>query len=149
MEYWFYHLEQASVEAVLPQLLEKTQSKGWRSLVKMSEDCLPQMDKYLWTYRDNSFLPHGRDDEPLSDRQPICLTSSAEQSGGAACVILLDQSDIAMEDAVVRCIILIDGQKSENVSHERLRWKRLKGEGAKMSYWQQNDRGEWKKMASS
>jgi len=149
MDYWFYHLEQASVEAVLPQLLEKTQSQGWRALVKMSEDRLPQMDKYLWTYRDNSFLPHGRDDEPLSDRQPICLTSSAEQSGDAGCVILLDQSDVVMDESIERCIILIEGQKSDNVSHERIRWKRLKDEGAKMSYWQQNDRGEWTKMASS
>jgi len=149
MDYWFYHLESSTVEGVLPGLLEKTRQKGWRALVKLPQEKLKEMDDYLWTYKDDSFLPHGRDDEPLSDRQPICLTSSAEQSGGAACVILLDQSDIAMEDAVVRCIILIDGQKSENVSHERLRWKRLKGEGAKMSYWQQNDRGEWTKMASS
>jgi len=147
MDYWFYHLEQASIEAVLPQLLEKTRAKGWRALVKMSEDRLPEMDKYLWTYRDDSFLPHGRDDEPMSDRQPICLTATAEQSGDAACVLLLDQSDITMEDKAERCIILIDGQKSDSVSHERARWKRLKADGAKMSYWQQNDRGEWKKMA--
>lgn len=147
MDYWFYHLEHASLEAVLPQLLEKTQAKGWRVLVKMSEPRLPQMDKYLWTYRDNSFLPHGRDDEPQSDRQPICLTASAEQSGDAACVILLDQSDMVMGEYVERCIVLIEGQKADSVSHERARWKRLKDEGAKMSYWQQNERGEWTKMA--
>lgn len=147
MDYWFYHLEQASIEAVLPQLLEKTQDKGWRALVKMSEARLPQMDKYLWTYRDNSFLPHGRDDEPLSDRQPICLSSSAATSGAADCVLLLDQTEIDMEDSAARCIILIEGQKSDSVSHERARWKRLKADGAEMSYWQQNDRGEWKKMA--
>ncbi len=147
MDYWFYHLEQASIEAVLPQLLEKTQSKGWRALVKMSEDRLPQMDKYLWTYRDNSFLPHGRDDEPQSDRHPICLSASAETSNKADCVLFLDQTDMNLDETTSRCIVLIEGQKSESVNFERARWKRLKDEGAKLSYWQQSDRGEWKKMA--
>ena len=147
MDYWFYHLEHASLEAVLPQLLEKTRAKGWNALVKMSEARLPDMDKYLWTYRDDSFLPHGRDDEPLSDRQPISLTHSAEQSGSAQCVFLLDQTEISFSDTTERCIVIIEGQRAASVAYERARWKVLKETDATLSYWQQDDRGEWKKKA--
>jgi len=138
MEYWFYHLEHASVESVLPQLLEKTRTKGWKALVKMSEDRLPQMDKYLWCYRDDSFLPHGRDDEPMSERQPICLSHTADNSGAAECIFLLDQCETEVLDAAERCIIIIEGQKADSVAFERARWKRLKDTDALMSYWQQN-----------
>ena len=147
MDYWFYHLEHASLEAVLPQLLEKTRAKGWQALVKMSENRLPEIDKYLWTYRDDSFLPHGRDDEPMSDRQPICLSHVASESGAAQCVFLLDQTDIVFSEMAERCIIIIEGQRSESVAYERARWKALKETDAIMSYWQQDDHGDWKKKA--
>lgn len=147
MDYWFYHLEHASIEAVLPQLLEKTRSKGWTALVKMSDARLPDMDKYLWTYRDDSFLPHGRDDEPMSDQNPIRLSSTAATSETAECVFLLDQSELELSESAERCIIIIEGQKADSVSFERARWKRLKDLGSVMSYWQQNDRGEWQKKA--
>ena len=147
MEYWFYHLEHASIEAVLPQLLEKTRAKGWQALVKMSEARLPDLDKYLWTYRDDSFLPHGRDDEPMSDQNPICLSSTIKASDKAECVFLLDQAEIELSDAAQRCIVIIEGQKADSVTFERARWKRLKATEAIMSYWQQNDRGEWQKKA--
>lgn len=147
MDYWFYHLEHASIESVLPHLLEKTRAKGWTALVKMSEDRLEYMDKYLWTYRDNSFLPHGRDSEPMGERQPICLTSDTENADKFECVFLLDQTEIELSDRVERCIIIIEGQKAESVSFERARWKRLQENEAILSYWQQNDSGEWKKKA--
>jgi len=147
MDYWFYHLEHASVEAVLPILLEKTREKGWTALVKMSDERLAEMDQYLWTYRDDSFLPHGRDDEPMSARQPIILSSAAETSDGSECVFLLDQTDIELSSATQRCIVIIEGQSADSVTFERSRWKRLSETDVKLSYWQQNDRGEWQKKA--
>ena len=147
MDYWFYHLEHASVEAVLPQLLEKTRHKGWTALVKMSDERLADMDKYLWTYRDDSFLPHGRDDEPMSERQPIVLSSGATSSASSDCILLLDQADIELSDAAQRCIVIIEGQKADSVAFERARWKQLSQTDASLSYWQQNDRGEWQKKA--
>ena len=63
-EYWFYHLEASTLEGVLPNLLEKTRDRGWRSLVVLDAARVGDIDDHLWTYRDESFLPHGRDDEP-------------------------------------------------------------------------------------
>ncbi len=33
-EVWFYHLERASLDQVLPELLEKTLARDWRALVR-------------------------------------------------------------------------------------------------------------------
>jgi len=147
MEYWFYHLEASSVEGVLPGLLEKTLQKGWKALVKLPEAQLKEMDDYLWTYKDDSFLPHGRDDEPLADQQPITLSSNAVSAEGHAAIFLLGGTDIANMTGAERCMVMINGRSQDDVMRERKRWKALKEAGATLSYYQQNDRGSWEKKA--
>ena len=147
MEYWFYHLEALTIEGVLPGLLEKTRQKGWRALVKMPEAQLKEMDDYLWTYKDDSFLPHGRDDEPMADQQPITLSSNAATAAGHDAVFLLGGAEISDMTGVERAMVMINGRSQEDVQRERGRWKTLKDTGATLSYYQQNDRGGWKKKA--
>lgn len=147
LEYWFYHLEASSVQSVLPDLMEKTLARGWRALVKCRESDLGELDQFLWTYKDASFLPHGRDDEPHADQQPVLLSATSNAAAGADCVVLLDGAEVADLSGVSRCIVMINGRSAEDVARERTRWKALKDAGAALSYFQQNDRGAWKKMA--
>jgi len=147
MEYWFYHLEASTVEGVLPGLLEKTRQKGWRALVKLPEAQLSEMDDYLWAYKEDSFLPHGRDDEPMADQQPITLSASVQSAAGHQAVFFLGGSDITEMEGVERCMVMINGRSEDDVLRERKRWKALKGTGASLSYYQQNDRGAWEKKA--
>lgn len=146
-EYWFYHLETSMLEGVLPELLVKTRDRGWRALVKMPADRLSHMDKFLWTYKDDSFLPHGRDDEPISDQQPIVLSAEVKSSTGHDCVFLVDRADMEIDDGTSRCIVMIDGRNEAMVQAARSKWKTLKDAGANLSYWQQNDLGRWEKKA--
>ena len=147
MEYWFYHLEASSVEGVLPGLLEKTRQKGWRALVKLPEAQLAEMDDYLWAYKDDSFLPHGRDDEPMADHQPITLSAAAKTAEGHHAVFLLGGAAIENMSGVERCMVMINGRSEADVMRERKRWKDLKETGAALSYYQQNERGSWEKKA--
>ena len=146
-EYWFYHLEASTLEGVLPGLLDKTRERGWQSLVKVPENRLAELDDYLWTYKDDAFLPHGRDDEPLSDNQPILLSSAANDSGAAQCVFLIDGTRLEVGPKVERCMVMINGRSDEAVQAAREFWKELKTTDATISYWQQNDRGGWEKKA--
>lgn len=146
-EYWFYHLEGSTIENVLPGLLEKTLVKGWRALVKLPQDKLLAMDDLLWTFRDNSFLPHGRDDEPMADWQPVLLSSDLETAQGFDAVFLLGGADIEGVKGVSRVMIMINGRSEADVKSERQRWKALKASGAKMAYYQQNGQGRWEKKA--
>ena len=147
MEYWFYHLEASTLEAVLPGLLEKTRAKGWRALVKMPEAQLKEMDDYLWSFRDDSFLPHGRDDEPMSEQQPIVLSAQAETAADFEAVFLLGGAKIENMDGAERAMVMINGRSQEDVTRERARWKALKETDAKLSYYQQTERGGWEKKA--
>jgi len=144
-EYWFYHLETSNLEGVLPGLLEKTLERGWQALVKLPEERLKEMDTYLWTYKDQSFLPHGRDDEPMAEAHPIRLSASAQTTAGANCVFLIEGQDIDDLEDAERCIIMINGRSEEDVARARQKWKTLKKAGETISYWKQDDRGQWTK----
>ena len=105
------------------------------------------MDDYLWAYKDDSFLPHGRDDEPMAEQQPITLSASTQTAEGHQAVFLLGGTDIPDMKGVERCMVMINGRSEADVTRERQRWKTLKKTGVNLSYYQQNDRGSWEKKA--
>ena len=146
-EYWFYHLEASPVEAVLPNLLEKTLERGWRSLVRVGADDLPALDDHLWTFRDESFLPHGRDDEPMAERQPVVLSSSRKVAEGFQAVFLLGRERLADMTGAERCLVMINGRSESDTAAARTLWKELKDAGETISYWQQRRGGRWEKKA--
>lgn len=147
-EYWFYHLEASTLMGVLPDLLSKTLSKGWRALVRLPDGSdLTDWDDYLWTYQDQSFLPHGREDQGRADQQPILLANTTDSADGFDAVFLIDGADVSAVDGVSRVMVMIDGRSQEAVQRERGRWKTLKDSGAVMSYWQQGSQGGWEKKA--
>lgn len=145
--YWFYHLEASTLEGVLPGLLEKTLEKGWRALVKLPEGKLAELDSFLWTFRDDAFLPHGREDEPQAELQPILLSASTDSAKGFDAVFLLDGADVADMHGVSRAMVMINGRSQDDVQRERGRWKTLKDAGANLAYYQQDERGRWEKKA--
>ena len=89
-EFWFYHLERQPLQAVLPVLVEKTLARGWRALLRFSTlERLETIDSALWTYRDESFLPHGSARDGHPGRQPAFLTLDDANPNGAAVLFLL------------------------------------------------------------
>ena len=146
-EYWFYHLQASPVEGVLPPLLEKTLERGWRALVKLPRDRLGDMDELLWTFRDESFLPHGRDDEPMTAYQPVVLSADAESADGYDAVFLVGAERLADMAAAKRCLVMIDGRSEEQTQARRELFKELKDAGEEVSYWQQGPGGRWEKKA--
>ena len=57
----FYHLERRALEDVLPGLVERSLARGWRALVRAdSAERSDALDTLLWTYDDQSFLPHAQ-----------------------------------------------------------------------------------------
>jgi len=146
-DYWFYHLEASSLKGVLPGLLEKTLQKGWRALVKLPTAELADMDAYLWTFQEDSFLPHGRDDEPQSAQQPILLSADCDSATGFDAVFLIGGAQMPDMAQASRAMVMINGRNTEDVTRERGRWKQLKATGASLAYYQQNERGAWEKKA--
>jgi len=146
-EAWFYHLERTGLEQALPELLEKTLQRGWRAVVRLREaDRLQQLDGWLWTYRDDSFLPHAPDDEAGAARQPILLTTGFENANGADALFLVDGAEPGELDGYARCVVLFDGADEAQLVVARAQWSAVKATGVSVSYWKQQARG-WEKQA--
>ena len=147
-EVLFYHLERATLEAVLPSLLEKTLERGWRAVVQSgSAERLEALDDALWTYRDDSFLPHGTVRDGHASAQPVFLTTGGDTPNEASIRFLVDGAEPERYDGFVRLIFLFDGNDSEAVARARVQWKAAKAAGCGVTYWQQNDAGRWAKKA--
>jgi DNA polymerase-3 subunit chi len=148
MEVWFYHLERSTLDQVLPELLERTLARGWRAVVRVSDPHrLSTLDDGLWTWRQDSFLPHGLDEGPEAARQPIVLTQGGENSNAAQALFIIDEADIGATAGVERCFVVFDGRDDVALGGARERWKTLKAAGANLAYWKQTEQGRWEKAA--
>ncbi len=152
-EVWFYHLERATLERVLPGLLEKTLERGWRALIVAgSEERADMIDSFLWTYRDESFLPHGRTGQLQAPDQPVLIGTDVSVQNGANLIFFVDgarPSDWQAPDVQERdrCIFIFDGNLDAAVAAAREDWTGAKEAGHEVTYWQQAANGKWEKRA--
>lgn len=149
-EILFYHLERQPLESALPLLVEKSLARGWRVVVRAgSAERLDAIDTALWTYREDSFLPHGRDGEADAATQPVVLTLDTANANDGHVLFLVDR---AASDALAgyeRIVCMFDGRDDDAVAQARAFWKQAKEDGHKLTYWQQDGGGRWQKKAES
>ncbi len=145
-EVWFYHLERASLEEVLPELLEKTLARGWRALVRTANaDQSARLDAWLWTFSDESFLPHGLVGEAAAGRQPILITDGEDNVNAAQALFVLDQApaDISPYE---RTILVFDGHDEAALTRARGYWQDYKAAGLTVAYWKQGETRGWERQ---
>lgn len=146
-EVWFYHLERTGLDQALPELLEKTLQRGWRAIVRTGgPDRIEHLDGWLWSYRDESFLPHAPDGEAGANRQPILLTTGFDNPNAADALFLVDGAEPGELSGYTRCVVLFDGGDEAALAHARTQWTAIKRAGFPVSYWKQQARG-WEKTA--
>ncbi|HEU4379300.1 MAG TPA: DNA polymerase III subunit chi [Hyphomicrobiaceae bacterium] len=147
-EVLFYHLEHQPLERVLPNLVERTLERGWRAVVQAgSEERVEALDTLLWTYREESFLPHGTRRDGNSAAQPIYLTSNEDNPNAAGVRFLVDGAETSELSSYDRVVYLFDGRDAAAVAKARAHWKAAKAAGCEVTYWQQSSEGRWEKKA--
>ena len=147
-EVMFYHLERQTLERVLPPLLEKTLARGWKAVVQAgSAERLEALDLALWTYRDDSFLPHGTRRAGNAALQPVYLTTDDETPNGAGVRFLVDGAETSDFSVPARIVYLFDGRDEEAVAAARKQWVTAKNAGCAVTYWQETEDGRWEKKA--
>ena len=147
-EVFFYHLERQPLDRVLPSLLEKTLERGWKAVVRVgNEQRLEALDLALWTYRDDSFLPHGTKADGQAELQPVYLTTGDEVPNASGVLFLVDGADTSEFEGFVRVVHMFDGHDSEALALARRQWKAAKAAGCSVTYWQQDGQGRWEKKA--
>jgi DNA polymerase III subunit chi len=148
-EILFYHLQGQKPESVLPVLLEKSLQRGWRAVVQgSSEERIEALDAHLWTYRDDSFLPHGTWREQEAAQQPILLTLNEGNPNAAEVRFLIDGAPVPADaESYARIVLLFDGDDEEAVAAARSAWSEAKAKGYDATYWQPDEHGRWVKKA--
>ncbi len=161
-EFLFYHLERSKLEQVLPVLLEKSLEHGSRVMVCTNHsDGVGALDDHLWTYRDDSFLPHvvlGSSD--FEESEPVLLSrvngdAVKAPPNGADFLFLVQGAQYPYEDLkkFTRTIVMFDGRDDEALGEARGFWKVLRDASKEenndfsQTYWRQNDQGRWEQQA--
>lgn len=147
-EILFYQLKGQTPEQVLPALLQKSLERGWRVVVQASsEERVEALDAHLWTWRDDSFLPHGTWRDAEAARQPIILTLNDDNPNGAVVRFLIEGATMPGDaSAYQRVVLLFDGADPDAVETARARWREAKSAGFEVTYWQADDKGGWQRQ---
>jgi DNA polymerase III subunit chi len=145
MQVDFYHLTRQPLDRVLPQIAEKVLAAGNRLLIVVTDDAeRARLDRLLWTYASDGFLPHaqlGSGDDKL---QPILLAPDVNAANCARQIALAD--GIWRPDALDfdRAFHFFDEAR---IVDARAAWKLIKGrDGVEPRYWKQNDAGRWEQV---
>ena len=147
-EILIYQLQRQPLERVLPALIEKSLERGWRVIVQAaSEERVEALDAQLWTFRDDSFLPHGTWREAEASEQPILLTLSGDNPNGAAVRFLIDGVSMPADaESYQRIVLLVDGDDAEAVAAARAHWGEGKAKGLDVTYWRPDEEGRWQRL---
>ena len=146
-EVLFYHLQNMTLETVLPPLLEKSLERGWRVVVQAtSEERVEALDAHLWTYRDDSFLPHATWQAADAAEQPILLVLEEGNPNQAQVRFLVDNAALpANAGDYERMVMVFNGDDGEALAGARAAWTDCKTRGFTATYWQTDERGRWQK----
>lgn len=146
-EVLFYHLQNMSLENVLPPLLEKSLDRGWRVVVQSSsQERAEALDAHLWTYRDDSFLPHATLRAGNLQDQPIVLTVDEGNPNSANIRFLVDNAALPADSATYeRMVLIFNGDDAEALAAARSVWTECKARGFEATYWQADERGRWQR----
>jgi DNA polymerase III subunit chi len=149
-EYGFYHLTRSNLDQALPRLLEKAHGSGARVILRCGEpERQDHLDRLLWTYRNDAFLPHGTSADGNAERQPIWLTTGMDRPNKATILVVVDGAEASDAAQFERVLELFDGRDPDAVAAARARWRWAESQGLTRVYWQQNERGGWQRAASS
>ena len=145
----FYHLERRTLDDVLPGLIEKTLERGWRAVIRAeSSERADAVDTLLWTYSEQSFLPHAQSGDGNPERQPVLITVEDENPNDANVLFCIGGA-VPQWGAVgdlTRVILMFDGRDEEALTVARAAWKDARAAGHDVTYWKESSSGKFEKQ---
>lgn len=149
LEIGFYHLTRRRLDDMLPTLLEKSLKRRWRVGVQaVSAARLKKLDDWLWAYKPEGFLPHGRSDDADPSTLPIYLTCERDNPNGADMRFFVEGALLApaLDDASsapkLRAALIFDSADQDELLNARAQWKELRAnDNYELHYYQETDEG--------
>jgi DNA polymerase-3 subunit chi len=145
MEVSFYHVLTGNLISSAVRLLEKVHASGQRCVFfSPLEERIKVVDKTLWTFSTNSFVPHGDRQFGFSDKQSIYLANHIENPNSASILMLMDTLDYQEHTNFARLFIIFE--ESQQAESANKIYHDLKKNNENVNYWKQNPKG-WEKLA--
>ena len=146
-EVHFYHLESQPLQRVLPVLVKKALERNWRVVVQAgSAERVEWLSNELWTFSDDSFLPHATWRAADAQDQPIVLAVEEGNPNRANVRFLIDNAALPADcEAYDRLVLVFDGDDDSALGAARGAWTDCKSRGFEVTYWQADERGRWQR----
>jgi DNA polymerase III subunit chi len=111
-----------------------------------SEERADALDAHLWTYRDDSFLPHATWRVGDAAEQPIVLAVGEGNPNRANVRFLVDSAALPVDsESYDRLVLVFNGEDSDALAAARGAWTDCKARGFEVTYWQADERGRWQR----
>ena len=145
MELSFYHIASGNLASAVVKLLEKIYSTGKRCIFYSPiPDRVQLIDKTLWTFSTNAFIPHGGKSLGFADQQPIYFTSEIENPNNATVAVFVDSFDYKnWSDKFEKILFVFEDPNAAEAASKI--YKDLKNCGENVNYWKQSAKG-WEKV---
>ena len=144
MEYGIYNIESGNLVNSAVRLLEKIYNSGKRCVFfSPLAERVNLIDRTLWTFSTNVFVPHGDKNLGFSEKQPIFFTDTLNVNpNGATVLMMLDSLDFRSwndYEKFEKIIMMFDDEESRRAS-EKL-FADLKKGAENVNYWKQSSKG--------
>ncbi|MXU65715.1 DNA polymerase III subunit chi [Oceanomicrobium pacificus] len=147
-EVLFYHLTDSTLDATLPDLVEKALGRGWTVAIRgPNEEGLAALSRRLWGWKDVGFMAH--DLAPSAPGTPVILHPDAAVEGRDV-LMVVDGMPLPLDAAATpaRTCLIFNDADAAHVDQARADWKAVGAAGLKATYWAQAD-GRWVKRAEN
>ncbi len=142
----FYHLTKNTLDEALPKLAFKAYETGKKIKIKVgTEQRVDFINSLLWTFDEESFLPHGTKKEGNAELQPIYLSPDDENPNKATLLFAVDGANITPENThnFERIFYIFDANNNQELQNARQTWKAFSSEEFERHYWKQDASGKW------
>ena len=148
MQVDFYHLT-SPLDRVLPRIAERVVQTGGRLLIVAEpEEQRIALDRLLWSYAPESFLPHAQAGSNDDAAQPILIVGEVSETAPANAARNVAVVDGRWRDLILtfdRAFHIFDDEANREARHA---WKALADrDDVELRYWKQNDSGRWEQAA--
>ena len=147
----FYQFLVANFESSFPKFLENFQKENTYSIVRTSDDNrLEYLDRLLWSYIPESFLPHSTSHDKEVQNTPLYLTTGKENPNKSSNLILVDGATVLTSEISTfeRLCVFFDCNEVSHVCDARKLWKYACSEEIDRKFWKQTAEG-WNQVAGS
>ncbi len=146
MQVDFYHLTVTPLERALPSIAQRVVAGGGRLLIVSDNEAQRvALDRLLWSYAPESFLPHAQEGAGNDAAQPILIAATAVAVNAARNVALVDGQ---WRDEALGFDRVFHFFDADLIVEARAAWKALAGrDSVERRYWKQDDSGKWEQAA--